>query len=98
MIFRFCSGSVTPASFERKRLDASTVTSGRWNICPKTSSTAVRSPERRTPLSTKMQWSLSPMARWTRSAATAESTPPERAQMTWPSPTWARICSIATST
>ncbi len=64
---------------------------------PKTSSTCSRSPCRSTPLSTKMQRSRSPMARWTSRAATAESTPPERAQMTWPSFTWARMPSTATS-
>eukprot|EP00951_Prasinocladus_malaysianus_P027489 scaffold246875_cov50-Prasinocladus_malaysianus.AAC.2 len=36
----------------------------------------------RRPLSTKMQCRRSPMTLWTRVAATAESTPPDRAQMT----------------
>ena len=31
------------------------------------------------------------MARWTRAAATAESTPPDSPQMARPSPTWARM-------
>ncbi len=39
---------------------------------------------------TKMQTSWSPTARWTRAAVTAESTPPERAQRTRPSPTCPR--------
>ena len=84
MILRFASGSVTPASFPRKRARASTVTSGRWKLRPKTSSTCSRSRARSRPLSTKMHRSRSPIARWTSSAATAESTPPESAQMAWP--------------
>ena len=39
-----------------------------------------------------MQVSRSPTARWTSAAATAESTPPERAQMTLPSPPVSCAC------
>ncbi len=38
------------------------------------------------------------MARWTRAAATAESTPPDSAQMARPSPTCSLIRSICSST
>ncbi len=46
---------------------------------------------RSTPLLTKTQVRRSPMARSTRTAATDESTPPESAQMAWPSPTCSRM-------
>ena len=49
------------------------------------------------PWSTKTQVSCSPIALWTSSAATEESTPPERPQITLPSPTWARIFSTCSS-
>ena len=48
-------------------------------------------PSRSSPLSTKMQVSRSPMARWTSAAATVESTPPESAQTTRSSPTRSRM-------
>jgi len=44
-----------------------------------------------------MQVSLSPTARLTRVAVTVESTPPERAQMTRPSPTCSLILATASS-
>lgn len=50
---------------------------------------------RRTPLLTKMAWNLSPIASFIRTAATVESTPPETAPMTVPSPTTLLICSFA---
>ncbi len=49
------------------------------------------------PWSTNTQVSWSPIASWISTAATAESTPPERPQITLPLPTWARIFSIASS-
>ena len=49
------------------------------------------------PWSTNTHVSWSPIARWTSSAATDESTPPERPQITRPSPTWVRIFSICSS-
>ena len=45
------------------------------------------------PVSTKTQVSCSPIASWINTAATDESTPPDRPQMTRPLPTWARIFS-----
>src|SRR5918994_450494 len=45
---------------------------------------------------THVSWS--PTARWTSRAATDESTPPESAQRTAASPTWARIRATASST
>ena len=49
------------------------------------------------PWSTKTQVSFSPTALWTSSAATEESTPPERPQITRPSPTWAWIFSTCSA-
>ena len=43
------------------------------------------------PWSTKMQVSWSPIASWISTAATEESTPPDRPQITRPLPTWARM-------
>ncbi len=56
-------------------------------------STCSPSPERISPVSTKTAVSWSPTALWTRAAATAESTPPERAHSTRPEPTCARTAS-----
>ena len=53
---------------------------------------------RSSPLSTKMQVSWSPTAACTSAAATAESTPPESAQITWPLPTCSRVVRIDSST
>src|SRR5215471_13139035 len=91
MILRFCSGSRTPLSLETKRDRASTVLSGTWKRCRKSSSTCSRSPARSSPLSTKMHCSRSPTARCTRIAATELSTPPESAQITLPSSAWRRM-------
>ncbi len=45
-----------------------------------------------------MQVSRSPMARWISSAATVESTPPDKPQTTLPvSPTWVRMRAVASS-
>ena len=49
------------------------------------------------PWSTKTQVRRSPIARWTSSAAVAESTPPERPQIALASPTWAWIAEICAS-
>ena len=85
MIFRFCSGSTTPARRSRKSFEASTKTSGSFNRS-KRFRTCVASSSLNTPLSTKMHVSLSPTARWMMSAATVESTPPLNAHATRPSP------------
>ena len=61
------------------------------------STTCSASLRRIRPWSTKTQVSLSPTARWTSSAAIEESTPPERPQITRPSPTWARIASTCSA-
>ena len=50
------------------------------------------------PWSTKTHVSWSPTARCTSSAATDESTPPLRPQITLPVPTWARMRAICSST
>ncbi len=69
-ILRFRSGSVTPSRTSRKRSLASTWMrfSLRWRW--KVSTTRSGSSRRRRPLSTKMQVSWSPIARWTRAAVT----------------------------
>ena len=97
MIRRFCSGSVTPARRARKRSTASTCTSGTWKCSSNASTTLLASSLRSRPWSTNTQVSWSPTARWTSSAATAESTPPDSAQITRSSPTWARIRSTCSS-
>jgi hypothetical protein len=48
-------------------------------------------------VSTNTHVSWSPTALWTSAAATAESTPPDRPQMTPSVPTWARMASTAAS-
>ena len=83
MIFRFCSGSMTPARRSRKSAEASTNTSGSCRRSKRCESAPPRS-SRSTPLSTKMHVSRSPIARWRISAATVESTPPLSAQTTRP--------------
>ena len=65
--------------------------------CSKASTTCSASFSRIRPWSTKTQVSLSPTALWTSSAATEESTPPERPQITRPSPTWAWIFSTCSA-
>ena len=95
---RFTSGSVTPSSAARNRSVASTERMWRSRLPCRTSSTRSGSSRLSRPLLTKTQVSWSPTARWTRVAATAESTPPERAQMTRPEPTVARIDSTAART
>ena len=99
MILRLASGSVTPSRRSRKRSSASTATSGTLNVSLKAFTTCSPSPLRMSPWSTNTQVSWSPTARCTSSAATDESTPPERPQITLPSPTCSRmrrICSSAT--
>ncbi len=60
-------------------------------------STCSRSCFRRSPWSTKMHVSRSPMARCTSTAATEESTPPDSPQIAAPSPTCARTRSTVSS-
>ena len=62
-----------------------------------TSRTRSGSSLRSKPLLTNTHVSWSPTARWTRVAATAESTPPDSAQITRPAPTWARMLSVASA-
>ena len=80
-----------------KRSAASTCTSGTWKCPSNVSTTCSASSLRIRPWSTKTQVSWSPTALWTRSAATAESTPPESAQRTRSLPTWARMRSTCSS-
>ena len=98
MTLRLVSGSLMPSSFPRKRSSASTATSGTWKPSRKAATTCSPSFFRMSPWSTKMQVSWSPTARWTSIAATLESTPPDRPQMTRPSPTCARMRATCSST
>ena len=96
--FRFASGSVTPASLDKKASRSSTVTSFAPVAFTKSVCTCSRSPARNRPWSTKTQVSRSPMARCTKAAATAESTPPDNPQIARPvSPTCSRTVSINSS-
>ena len=97
MTFRFRSGSVTSSSRSRNRSVASTNSSGSWSFVNR-SRTCAASFSRSSPLSTKMQVNRSPIARWTSSAATVESTPPESPSTTRPSPTCSRIRATLSST
>ena len=87
MIIRLRSGSSTPASRSRKRSRASTWISLMPRPSRNVSTTCSASPLRSRPWSTSTQVSWSPIASWTSAAAVAESTPPERPQMTPPEPT-----------
>src|SRR6266851_3247929 len=62
-----------------------------------TASTRSGSSLRKRPLLTNTHVSWSPTARWTSVAATAESTPPDSAQITRPEPTCARMLSTASA-
>ena len=97
MILRFSSGSTIPSSDPRNWSLAST-TSRVSKTASKSRRTCSVSPRRIIPWSTYTQVSRSPMARCTMAAATAESTPPERAQIARPSPIWARMASTCSST
>ena len=97
MILRFFSGSLTPASFFRKRSVASTATRCSPSLSRRFCCTFSNSFLRSTPLLTKTQVSrdlpvASRMARSTSTAATDESTPPESAQMARPLPTCCFTC------
>ena len=94
---RLASGSLRPFRRARKRSSPSTATSGTLNWSRKAAITCSPSLWRIIPWSTNTHVSWSPTALWTSSAATLESTPPESAQMTFPSPTWARIAATCSS-
>mmetsp|Transcript_21878 Transcript_21878/g.41792 ORF Transcript_21878/g.41792 Transcript_21878/m.41792 type:complete len:224 (+) Transcript_21878:674-1345(+) len=81
MIFRFASGSATPSSLASVCLEASTTVTGRCRLSLNIFITRSCSLYRSRPLSTKQQCKRSPRTLCTRVAATAESTPPERAQI-----------------
>ena len=98
MILRLVSGSLTPASLSRKRSSASTATSGILKRSRNAAMTCSPSFLRISPWSTNTHVSWSPTARCTSTAATDESTPPLRPQMTFASPTWARMRAICSST
>ena len=90
MMTRFFSGSSTPRSARRNFSLSSSVTSGMRSTSRNDFSTSSRSPARRTPLSTKKQCSRSPIALWSSTATTVESTPPDTPHTTCPSPIRAR--------
>jgi len=97
MILRFASGSVTPASAPRNVSAASTTTRSIPVAATKSCSTCSASPSRSSPWSTNTQVSWSPTARWTRAAATDESTPPESPQITRLVPTCVRMRSTCSA-
>ena len=99
MIFRFCSGSVTPASLLRNRSLASTTRRSALNASRNSDSTWAASFARCRPVSTKMEVRRDPIAFSTSAAATDESTPPDRPQTARPVvPTLALTAAIASFT
>mmetsp|Transcript_988 Transcript_988/g.2570 ORF Transcript_988/g.2570 Transcript_988/m.2570 type:complete len:228 (-) Transcript_988:267-950(-) len=78
---RFFSGSVTPLSCASIFAEASTQCTGRCSSSVNIFITRSCSLYRSSPLSTNTQCRRSPKALCTSTAATVESTPPERAQM-----------------
>ena len=98
MVLRLASGSVDAG--ERAEEQRRPRRHGRAGCCSGRG-TGRRPPRPRSarirPWSTKTQVSWSPIASWISTAATAESTPPDRPQITRPLPTWARIAAIASS-
>ncbi|CAM5739220.1 hypothetical protein SHIRM173S_12174 [Streptomyces hirsutus] len=84
-------------SAARNRSAASTTFSWTPVAATKSFSTCSVSPLRIRPWSTYTQVSWDPMAFWTRAAATAESTPPERPQMARRSPTCSRMAATCSS-
>ena len=66
-------------------------------MAAKQTTTSSASPWRISPWSTNTQVSRSPIASWISTAATAESTPPDRPQITRALPTCARMRAIASS-
>ena len=95
IVLRFASGSVTPSSAARNASDASRWTRRMLKRSRKVATTSSASLCRIRPWSTKMQVSWSPIASWISTAATDESTPPDRPQMTRPLPTSARMRAIS---
>ena len=83
MVLRLRSGSADAGERAQEAArPASTWTSGMLKWPRNRSTTSLASPKRSRPVSTKTQVSWSPTASWRSRAATAESTPPERPQMT----------------
>ena len=87
MIFRFFSGSVTPASLDMKRSLASTLTMFTPSPSLRAAMTSSLSFFLSRPWSTKIAVNWLPIALWSRVAVTLESTPPEIPKMTLASPT-----------
>ena len=87
MVLRLISGIATRRRARRGRGPARR--RGRAGCCSGRgtgATTCSASPARIRPWSTKTQVSWSPIASWISTAATAESTPPDRPQMTRPAP------------
>ena len=95
--FALLFGIGDTGELDKKRSLASTATMFRPSLSRRLSCTLWNSFLRRTPLFTKMQVNWLPMALCTSTAATEESTPPERPQMTWPSPTFSRMAATVLS-
>ena len=94
MSFRFFCGSVIFSRSVRNSFSASITRSSASKWSRKVSSTNCLSFLRSRPLSTKMHVSCLPIAFARRAATTEESTPPERPQMTFLSPTCSLILAI----
>ena len=97
IIFRLRSGSVTPSNWERKRSVASTPITLRPMALAKHFQVCSNSFLRSMPVFTKIFVRRSPIARCTRTAATVESTPPLRAQITRDWPTFCRTATVVSS-
>ena len=85
IIFLFVSGSLSPAKSFKKRAEASTP----FTLSPIPSycfNTSVNSFFLKSPLFTKMQWRFFPIALCNNTAATEESTPPDKPNITFSSP------------
>ena len=93
IIFLFFSGSVTPDNFSKNLFSASTLIKCIPEFL-KASSTSSPSFFRNSPWSTKMQVKFFPTALDRSEAVTDESTPPDRASKTFPSPTFSFISAI----
>src|ERR1035437_10807624 len=95
MILRFFSGSVTPFNFFKNTLPARANRKLIFKCFLNIFITCSASPSLNTPLSTHTQVNCLPMALYSKTAATEESTPPERPKITFSAPTCCRISSMA---
>ena len=97
MVLRFSSGSVLPAKAERKRVEASTPFTFNPipSYCFKTLSNSFL---RKSPLFTNIQCNCFPIALLSNTAATVESTPPDKPKITFSLPICVFSCVTVIST